>query len=165
MSDLDEAKAILAARVAELDARFKGRPGLPMAYFDLKGGGRAMYDVWGIGGIKPQGQPHELRDTPVAAAKAWVKMTRIFDDPELLGILYWRRPVEIGYSGTREQVRSEPDGEWVTAEWTEGWYVNGRFVIVDGEPDLELKDIEGFPNDIPAGWAEMVAKYLEGVPK
>ena len=162
--DIDRAKDMLAKRMAELDARFKGRDGPKQAYFDLVGGGRAIYEVWAIGGIKPQGSPQIICDTAIEAAESWVAMSRIFDDPNLVGILYWRRRVQIEYGETREQFRSDPNGEWGPFVTTlKGWKVTGRFVIASGEPDLYPADEKEHPDDYE-GWAETRKKYLAGLP-
>lgn len=163
MTDLDEAKAILAVREAELNKRFKGRDGFPRAFFSLKGGGYAKYDTLCNNGIVQEGGHIWREPTAVIAARRWVEQTRIYDDPELSGILYWRRRPEVAYYAMRQQTQNAPDADWSEMFLVEkGWLVSARLVIVDGEPELEPEDT--MPEDYP-GWAEMVSKYLEGVPK
>lgn len=161
MIDIDEANAILAARVAEMDATWSGRDGFPMAYFPLKGGGAAVYVVYSHNGIKEQGQSlGNLGPTATDVAKAWVDMTKTYLDGSI-GILYWRRRPAIEFG---EAVSFEQAKEWNCQMSPAGWKCTGRLVIVDGEPELEPADLYTMPEDYP-GWAEMIAKYLEGVPK
>lgn len=160
MTDLDEANAILAARVAEMDAQWKGRDGFPMAYFDLKDGRHAVYVMYTANGIKEQGDRYgSLAPTAVDAAKGWAETTRVFLEGSA-GILYWRRRPSIE-SG--EAISFEQSKEWGREMSPAGWQCSARLIIVEGEIELEPADLRTMPEDY-VGWDEMVAKYLAGVP-
>lgn len=161
MSDIDEASAILEACVAKMNAVWNGRMGPPMAYFDLKGGGRAIYAVYTANGIKKQGESYgPLAPTAVDAARGIVHTTQAVLAGSS-GTLYWRRSASLDCDppiGFDESVRMNTDMS------PGGWRVSMRLVIVDGEWETEPADLRTMPEDYK-GWDEMVATYLAGVPK
>lgn len=150
MTDLDEANALLAARVAELDARFHGHDGLPTAYVPLASGGIVVYEKLCINGIVEQGRSIGYALTPKEAARLWIEASLIYEDPDLVGTLFWRRRPRLEYGEVREQSRTEPDGEW-SEFWTsyQGWRVYARLVIANGEPGFDAEKLANHPEDFP----------------
>jgi hypothetical protein len=160
-ADLDEAKAILAALVAEMNAKWNGRVGPPMAYFSIKGGGYASYVVYTANGIKepgPEGYGGPLAPTAVDAAKGMAHVVKVLLDGSI-GTLYWRRAVSLDFEPAVGFEKSQQTGFAMSPA---GWRVSMRLVIVDGEWDTEPADLLTNPEDYPE-WAEMVARYQRGL--
>ena len=139
MKDLvEKAKAILQARVDELNARLNGTTGPATAYFNTKSGGRVIYRTIAIGGPRMEGDSHDSLQSPIAAVAGFIEATGFLDDPELKGRLYWRRMPELAYMEERAPSRSDPDREWSPLFTTQvGWYVSARLAVSEEEPAEE----------------------------
>lgn len=160
-SDRVAAGAILDKLAADMNAEWNGRPGPPMAYFDLKDGRHAVYVVYTANGFREQGENYgPLAPTAVDAAKGMAHTVATMLAGSI-GTLYWRRPTTIDYESPVGFDESQKMGVDMSPG---GWRVSMRLIIIDGEWETEPADLHTTPEDYP-GWAEMVAKYLEGVPK